>query len=183
MNIGEAIRLWTSRHVTASEPDFRELQLMAADFLSKLPQPSWPAYAYRAFAVDCKRVADLNSFYATLDSQYPESFSASLNGVRSFLREGAMAQHSKLYVVFRIKFKPEDLLFNLYELAMRIPAEERAIPDRSGTPLSDYLQQRELVAKPGTLKRAYDENRIRIEGYETRENMYWRRGIFNDAGT
>ena len=178
MKVGEAIRLWTSRHVTASAPEFRELQLKAAYFLSKLPQHNCPEYAYRAFAVDGKRVVDLDSFYATLDSQYPESFSASLEGVRSFLREGAMAQHSKLYMVFRIEFDAQDLLFNLYEMAMRIPALERTIPDRTGTPLTDYVRQQELVAKPGTLKRAYDENRIRIEGYETREKMYWRRGIF-----
>lgn len=175
MNVGEAIRLWTSRHVTASEPEFRELQLKAVDFLSTLPQHNCPAYAYRAFAVDCKRVVDLDSFYATLDSQYPESFSASLQGVKAFLREGAMAQSSKLYVVFKVKFAPQDLLCNIYDLATRLPAVERSLPDRTGTSIAEYVSHQELIAKPGTLKRAYDERRIVIEGYETREKMYWRK--------
>lgn len=177
MNYHEALRCWTEKHINHASPSQRVNQLKAAALLASIEDQTCPKVGYRAFGVDIAKVVEQGSFYTTLDSLYPESYSASLDGVKSYLREGAPAAAGKLYAVFEIQTLPQDLMFNLYEIACKLPAAQLDLKDTTGTSLREYLVQREFVLYPGSLKRAYEDNRIRLVGYETKLKRYWLKSL------
>lgn len=174
--VGRLLRLWASRHITAASEDLRFKQLAAAEYLAKQGSTFTGEFAYRAFALNIREVLTKDSLVSTVRTQYPESYSASIEGVRSFLKEGAMAAGGHLYVVFKVRFKPQDLLFNLAELANGLDPSERSVL-MGGYSLKDYAPQEELVAKPGTLSKALTEGRVLLAGYETPTKRYWRKGL------
>lgn len=174
--VGDAIRLWTSRHISAADQALREKLLVASEYLASIEGQRAPSVAFRAFAIDIDKATTYDSFYKTLNTEYPESYAATIDGVKTFLREGAMPHANALYVVFKIKFLPEDLMFDLATIASSLGDEELDKVGPNGFTIRNYLGQAELVARSGTLKRAFDDDRIVIEGYETRERRYWRQG-------
>lgn len=164
--IGDAIRHWTADTISTSQPNFRKFQIAAANFLATIPNQQIPNFAYRAFGTNIRNIKSWNQFVDNLNSNYPEAYSNSLRGVKSFLREPGIVHTG---IVIGIVVSSNDFMFDIKSLANKLPSSELRIPDSAGYSIKQYLSQHEVVLKPGTLKRAILSGNAFLVGYEVPE--------------
>ena len=161
--IGDAIRHWTANTISTSGPRFRKLQIAAANFLATIPNQRIPNFAFRAFSTNIKNIKSWEQFVGSLNSNYPEAYSNSLRGVKSFLREPGVGSTG---MIIGIVVSSNDFMFDIKSLAEKLPSSELRIPDSAGYSIKQYLSQHEVVLRPGTLKRAILSGNAFLVGYE-----------------
>lgn len=161
--IGNALRLWTSNTIYYSPPQLRAKQLAAAKLLASVPGQNCPNFAYRAFGINIDKIKSWSQFVKKVESQYPESYSDSIRGVRRFLKDRGV---DAIGIVIGIHLSPGDCMFDVKSLAKMLPPKELGIEDMAGFGIKEYLGQHEVVLKPGSLKRALMSGNAFLVGYE-----------------
>lgn len=161
--VGGAIRAWTSNSVYRSKPKLKAEQLAAAKLLATVPGQQFPNFAYRAFGIDINKITSWSKFVSKVESNYPESYSNSLTGLKRFLKDSGVLQ---IGVVIGIHVSPDDCLFDVNSLAKQLPPEQLKILDYAGFGIKDYMGHEEVVLKPGVLKNALMSGNAYLIGYE-----------------
>ena len=161
--IGNALRVWTSNPVYLSRPQQRAEQLAAAKLLAGVPGQNCPTLAYRAFGINIEKIKSWSQLVNRVESQYPESYSDSIQGVKTFLKDRGV---DKIGLVIGIHLSPNDCMFDVKSIAKMLPPEELNVRDRAGFGIKEYLGQQEVVLKPGSLKRALSSGTAFLVGYE-----------------
>jgi hypothetical protein len=165
--IGKLIRIWTTDSIYRSAPRTRLLKKKVAVLLSKVPGQKFPNIGFRLLEIDVSRLKHWTDLVRMLDDSYPESFSGSLTGLKNYERN-ASGGHVDIgkagFLAFQIEMKSSDWLFSLRSLYAQLPREEREIEDDAGFTIKEYLEQDEVVARPGTLRRSLREGRASLIG-------------------
>jgi hypothetical protein len=170
--IGDAVRIWTSDAIHRGTPKVQAKQVAAARLLASVPGQRFPNFAYRAFGIDINKVTSWSKFLNKVESNYPESYSNSIRGVKNFLKNSGVNQ---IGVVIGIHLSPEDFMFDIKSIAKQLPPEQLKIPDSAGFSIKEYLPQDEVVLKPGILKKALMSGNAYLVGYEVpgTHNFKW----------
>lgn len=163
VQIGNAIRAWTSNSVYRSKPKLKAEQLASANLLATVPGQRFPNFAYRAFGVDINKITSWSKFVSKVESNLPESYSNSLTGLKRFLKDSGVLQ---IGVVIGIHVSPGDCMFDVNSLAKQLPPEQLKVLDYAGFGIRDYMGHEEVVLKPGVLKRALMSGNAYLVGYE-----------------
>lgn len=161
--IGDALRSWTSNTIYYSRPQLRTEQLAAAKLLASVPGQNCPNFAYRAFGININKIKSWTQFANKVESQYPESYSGSIQGVKRFLKDRGV---DAIGMVIGIHLSPSDCMFDVKSIAKMLPPKELSKPDRAGFGIKEYLGQQEVVLQPGALKRALMSGNAYLVGYE-----------------
>ena len=166
---GEWLRCWTSDSINRTTPKHRREMLAAAKSLAKISGQRFPAVAYRVLEIDIAKVSSWDKLAKMLRSEYPESFSTDLSGVKAFLRDAAGGHHKvdvSGFMVFAVQMPATWWMFNVRELMKQLPLAEQHIEDRAGFSLREYSNQREVVGRPGILRAALTTGQASLVGYE-----------------
>lgn len=160
---GDALRVWTSNAMYRRSPHERKKGVDAAMYLSSIPNQTIPNFVYRAYGVDTDRTKDWKTLISNMHSKYPESYSATLRGLKSFLSGSGVERRA---LILAVRLNPNDFMFNLKSVAKLLPPSQLSIRDNAGFSIKEYFPQEEIVAKPGTLKKALESNDAYLIGYE-----------------
>ena len=165
--LGNALRVWTSGSIHQDNAKDKIKKFQTASYLSTIPGQPFPVTAYRAFGVNPDKITSWSAFLDHLKIKNPESYSSSMNGVKSFIKEtgGGMSFGDKS-VIFAVRLITSEWMFNLRYLSTLLEPAQLSIKDKSGFSLKQYLSQEELVAKPGSLKRAFLAGMVNLVGHE-----------------
>lgn len=168
--IGNAIRLWTSQAMYRLRSDQVPGHQSAAKIMSGVPGQQMPTMAYRVFGVNIDEIRSWRTFANRMKAEYPESYSGSMEGLRNFLRDCGIATPGRFGMVIAIHLSPGDGMFYIPSLAQKLPESELNKPDRDGDyTIRDYIDHDEVVARPGTLKRALLAGNAYLVGYQERQ--------------
>lgn len=144
-DLAEWLRIWTSAPINGAEDEHRMQRLVAAQELAKLYKPIDVNFVYRAFALDLRSINTWDDLDQFLYADFPESFSNSIVGVQNYLNSGGAADDNQHNVIFAVRIARSDAMFYVPHLVEQLhdPAQ-----------FKDICHQDEIVAHPGTLKKA-----------------------------
>jgi hypothetical protein len=175
--MGNLVRVWTTDSIYRASAKKKQAMNNAALSLGKVLGQVFPKTGFRLLEIDISKLKSWADLYKKIEGKYPESYSSTLAGLKSFAKEASGGHHKIAvsgFLVFEVEVSKQEWLFSVQSIYKMLPEDERKIEDGAGFSIREYLRQGEVVARPGTLRAAIRKGRVRLIGVaQPKESVSW----------